>query len=97
MDCNRVDHLWVIVLFLSAAWSLILMATITCEWSIGEQVKNSSTFWMAWRQVHFQQISIVGWTIPFIQNVTPPPPPPQKKQFFKLSNQKEIPFKNKLL
>ncbi len=72
MDRNRVDHLWIIVLFLSAVWSLILMAAITCEWSIGEQVKNSSTFWMAWRQVHFQQISIVGWTIPFIQNVTPP-------------------------
>ncbi len=41
MDWNHVDHLWIIVLFLSAVWSLILMATITCEWSIGEQVKQT--------------------------------------------------------
>ncbi len=29
-----------------------------------DQETNSSTFWMAWGWVHFQQISIFGWTIP---------------------------------
>ncbi len=32
------DYLWVIVMFLSAVWTLILTAPIHCRGSIGEQV-----------------------------------------------------------
>ncbi len=32
------DYLWIIVMFLSVVWTLILTAPIHCRWSIGEQV-----------------------------------------------------------
>ncbi len=32
------DYLWIIVMFLSAVWTLILTAPIHCRASIGEQV-----------------------------------------------------------
>ncbi len=32
------DYLWIIVMFLSAVWTLILTAPIHCRGSIGEQV-----------------------------------------------------------
>ncbi len=66
-----VDYLWIIVMFLSAVWTLILTAPIHCRGSIGEQVMycnakflqtclnkviNSCTSWMAWGWVHFQQL-----------------------------------------
>ncbi len=62
-----VDFLWIIVMFLSAVWTLVLMAPIHCRGSIGEQVMlnfsksvlmqqtNSFTSWMACRWVSFQQ------------------------------------------
>ncbi len=62
MDWRGVDYLWIIEMFLSAVWSLILTAPIHCRGSTGEQVPycyfgflhicsdeetNSSTSWMA--------------------------------------------------
>ncbi len=62
---------WIIVMFLSAVWTLILTAPIHFRGSIGEQVMycnakflqtclnkviNSCTSWMAWGWVHFQQL-----------------------------------------
>ncbi len=38
MDWNCLDYSWVIVMFLSAVWTLILTAPIHCRGSIGEQV-----------------------------------------------------------
>ncbi len=38
MDWSRVNYLWIIVMFLSAVWTLILTAPIHCKGSIGEQV-----------------------------------------------------------
>ncbi len=38
MDWSCVDLLWIIVMFLSAVWILILTAPIHCRGSIGEQV-----------------------------------------------------------
>ncbi len=38
MDWGGVDYLWIIVMFLSAVWTLILTAPIHCRGSIGEQV-----------------------------------------------------------
>ncbi len=34
------------------------------HFSKSDEETNSSTFWMAWEWVHFQQILIFGWTIP---------------------------------
>ncbi len=38
MDCSHEVYLWIIVMFLSAVWSLILMAPIYCRGSIVEQM-----------------------------------------------------------
>ncbi len=38
MDWSGVDYLWIIVMFSSAVWTLILTAPIHCRGSIGEQV-----------------------------------------------------------
>ncbi len=35
MDCACVEYLWIIVMFLSAVWTLILTAPIHCRASIG--------------------------------------------------------------
>ncbi len=35
---GHVDYLWIMVMFLSAVWTLILTAPIHCRGSIGEQV-----------------------------------------------------------
>ncbi len=75
---SHVDYLWIIVMFLSAAWTLILTAPIHCRWSISEQVIGyiyPNLFW--WRnkliyildglrvqRVHFQYIFITGLTVP---------------------------------
>ncbi len=64
MDWSCVDYLWIIVMLLSVAWTLILTAPIHCRGSIGEQVMECyngklfqicfneethlSTFWMIW-------------------------------------------------
>ncbi len=41
MDWSGVDYLWIIVMFLSAVWTLILTAPIHCRRSIGEQVMDA--------------------------------------------------------
>ncbi len=38
MDWGGVNYLWIIVMFLSAVWTLILTAPIHCRGSISEQV-----------------------------------------------------------
>ncbi len=38
LDWSGVDYLWIIVMFLSVVWTLILTAPIHCRGSIGEQV-----------------------------------------------------------
>ncbi len=38
MNWSRVYYLWIIVMFLSAVWTLILMAPIHSRGSVGEQV-----------------------------------------------------------
>ncbi len=38
MDWSGVDYLWIIVMFLTAVWTLILTAPIHYRWSIAEQV-----------------------------------------------------------
>ncbi len=38
MDRSGVNYLWIIVMFLSAVWTLILTAPIHCRGSTGEQV-----------------------------------------------------------
>ncbi len=38
MDWSGVEYLWIIVMFLSTVWTLILTAPIHCRASIGEQV-----------------------------------------------------------
>ncbi len=35
---GHMNYLWIIVMFLSAVWALILTAPIHCRGSIGEQV-----------------------------------------------------------
>ncbi len=38
MHWSGVEYLWIMVMFLSAVWTLILTAPIHCRGSIGEQV-----------------------------------------------------------
>ncbi len=40
MDWTGVDYLWIIVMFLSMVWTLILMAPIHFRGSIDEQVMS---------------------------------------------------------
>ncbi len=40
IDGSHVDYLWIIVMFLSAVWTLILTAPIHCRGSIGEQMMH---------------------------------------------------------
>ncbi len=51
MDWSGVDYLWIIMMFLSAVWTLILTAPIHCRGSIGEHVMecyiSPNLFW--WR------------------------------------------------
>ncbi len=51
MDWSGVDYLWIIVMFLSAVWTLILTAPIHCRGSNGEQVMQCyiSTNLSPWR------------------------------------------------
>ncbi len=70
-----VDYLWIIVMFLSAVWTLILTAPIHCRGSTSQgcnatflqicchEETNSSTSWITWRWVNFSKFSF-GWTIP---------------------------------
>ncbi len=68
-------HDWsgvIIVMFLSAVWTLILTAPIHIYWwasdvmlhfSKSDEETNSSTSQMAWEWVNVQQILILGWII----------------------------------
>ncbi len=67
MDWSGVDYLWIIVMFLSAVWTLILTAPIHCRGSTGEKVmqcyispnlmkKQTHLSWMSWGWAHFQHI-----------------------------------------
>ncbi len=38
MDWSGVDYLWIILMYLSAIWTLFLTAPIHCRGSISEQV-----------------------------------------------------------
>ncbi len=59
-----VDYLWIIVMFLSAVWTLILTAPIHCRGSFGEQVmewyistnlmKKQTNEWTEWGHFHFR-------------------------------------------
>ncbi len=51
MDWSGVDYLCIFVMFLSAVWTLILMAPIHCRGAIGEQVMECKNL--------FQQTSIL--------------------------------------
>ncbi len=66
-----VDYLCIIVIFLSAVWTLILTAPIHCRGPIGEEVMEcyispnlfwwtNKLIWMAWGLVKFQQIFHFG-------------------------------------
>ncbi len=79
MYLSGVDYLWIIVMFYQLSGLSFWRHPFTAEdpsvskWcnttflQICSQVEtNSSTPWMAWGRVHFQQISIFGWTIPLI-------------------------------
>ncbi len=59
---------WIIVMFLSAVWTLILTAPIHCRGSIAETVMQCyiSPNLMK-KQAHIQQIFICSWTIPFMR------------------------------
>ncbi len=56
LDWGHVGYLWIIVMFLSAVWTLILMAPIHCKGASNakflqictDEETNSSTSWMAW-------------------------------------------------
>ncbi len=62
---------WIIVMFLSAVWTLILTAPIHCQsihcwasdgmlhFSKSDEETNSSTYWMSWGWAHFQQSFIL--------------------------------------
>ncbi len=66
---QSLDCLWIIVMFLSAVWTLILTAPIHCRASIAEQVMQwwrNELFYIldGLRLSTFQQMLISVWTIP---------------------------------
>ncbi len=48
--------MWITLMFLSAVWTLILMAPIHCRWFIGEQV-------VYWNEVKLEIVLICVWTL----------------------------------
>ncbi len=64
MDWSGVDYLWIIVMFLSAVWTLILTGTHSLQsihlWASdgmlhffkSDEKTNSSTSWMAWGSIN---------------------------------------------
>ncbi len=72
MDWTHVDFLWIVVMFLSAVWTLILVAPIHSG-STGEQFNvklnfsksvNMKKLLYIFDGLNFQQIFIFGWIIP---------------------------------
>ncbi len=68
MDWSGVDYLWIIVMFLSAVWTLILTAPIHCRASIAETVMQCyiSPNLMK-KQTHFW----VNYSFNFVSDVSP--------------------------
>ncbi len=76
MDWSLVDYWWIIVMFLSAVWTLILMAPIHCRGSISEQVmyispklfwwKKLTRLYLGWpeRKYIFSKFSFLGYNMP---------------------------------
>ncbi len=73
MDWTHVDFLWIVVMFLSAVWTLILAAPIHYSGSTGEQFNvklnfsksvNMKKLLYIFDGLNFQQIFIFGWIIP---------------------------------
>ncbi len=80
MDWSGVDYLWIIVMFLSAVWTLILTAPIHCRGSIGEQVMQCYISQIWWRNklildgLRVSKCSanvIFGWTVLLTHAVSP--------------------------
>ncbi len=77
---SGVDYLWIIVMFLSAVWTLILTAPIHCRGSICEQVmecyispnliKKQAHLHLGWPESEdiFGQFWIFGWTALILYN-----------------------------
>ncbi len=68
MDWSGVDYLFIIVMFLSDVWTLILTAPIHCRASIAEQVMQCYISPNLMKKTNseggnFQKILILGWTI----------------------------------
>ncbi len=59
MDWSGVDYLWIIVIFLSAVWTLILTAPIHCRASIDETVMQC---WISSeKSVLIKKHILLGW------------------------------------
>ncbi len=84
MDWSHVDYLWIIVVFLLAVWTLILMAPIHYRGSTYEQVIScNAKFLQIWRKTltldglrvsifsTFFCIIIFEWTIPLSKSNRP--------------------------
>ncbi len=70
MDWSGVDYLWIIVMFLSAVWTLILTAPIHCRGSIAEQeMEYYISPNLMKKQTHLHglgvQMLISGWNISY--------------------------------
>ncbi len=82
MSWSCVDCLWIIVMFLSAVWTLILTAPIHCRGSTGEQVLycyiSPNLFW--WRNKLISALLMVSFQQNYNQNI------------FYSSAQKECPY-----
>ncbi len=67
MHWSRLDYLWIIVMILSAVWTLTLTAPIHCRGSIDEQVIQTSKSVPMKKQTHlhlewhiFSKFSFLG-------------------------------------
>ncbi len=67
----KLETLWIIVIFLSALWTLFLTAPIHCRGSIGEKVMQfyipPNLFWWRNKLYVLDLIFKFMWTIPFFQ------------------------------
>ncbi len=74
MDWSGVDYLWIIVMFLSAVLTLILMAPIHCRASIAEHFYISPNLMKKQTHQHLgwpADEHIFGWTIPLTREGWP--------------------------
>ncbi len=62
MDWSRVDYLWFIVMFLSAVWTLILMAPFTAEDPLVRKWCNAKLMLMLrWKKKKKTSTVHIGW------------------------------------